>query len=889
MKRKNSYNYFVIVILAFIIYGQSVTYKFNMDDELVTVGNTRVEKGFDGIKEILDGYYYEDDMGYKYGYRPVSQITFALEYQLFGENPHFSHFVNVCLYILICCLIFYFLSVYIAFPNKFMPLLITLFFLVHPLHVEAVASIKNREELLAFLFPFLGLILSLKAIDTKRWYLFLLVAICNFLAIYSKQSSLALMVSIPFLVVILRQLTVVNLVLLVFAYVPFVVFSLKSSLVINKNFVILFLFSTSIIALNYLYWIKDKFHSFVKNQRGRSNIIIDYVVFFVVIIISIYSAYKENNWYLLLIIFPLLFKNKILKSTLLKISFLFPIYLFSIMNNESWLIILVTLAIYEIDFFNSNIIKLKKEWLFIIIFLTIGVIISITKQKIDFKFLLPIIYMLLILYSIKQTKYKKPVKLYLILFIILYIINISQSIQKNVSFADEFFQLIIAIFVYVKASFKNNIIVTYLNKFTFIGIISLIFTGFYLSDYADFSYSNQILSEFKNLETKELFNEYYQHQNTDYSSRVIDFTENPYFYYKNQSTVNGQSISSALFYLQKITVPYPISSYYGYNILKPVLNPLSQILILFSFVLLGSFLIYFFRNEKLVLWSIILLIISLISISNIFEVIPGIVADRLAFTLVFSFAIILVSFIFKIIKNERINLTLIGIAILIFSLISFLRVQKWETPYKLFSNDVKNFPQSAKLHSLLANTIMKNETTNLNSFNENEVKNAKKFLEEAINIYPNFFNAHYDLARVDEILKLDKEAIEHYNYIIEKDSTFYDAYLSLADLYLQEGNKVKTVANLRKYLQYNGYNIDLYFNLSSLEYWLGNYENVINLNKEVILNNPQVPEAYLNIAYAYGQLGEIEKLKAYLKVGEQLNNQHPDAKKIREQFLQGEH
>ncbi|MEZ4916685.1 MAG: hypothetical protein R2836_06830 [Chitinophagales bacterium] len=73
-------------------------------------------------------------------------------------------------------------------------------------------------------------------------------------------------------------------------------------------------------------------------------------------------------------------------------------------------------------------------------------------------------------------------------------------------------------------------------------------------------------------------------------------------------------------------------------------------------------------------------------------------------------------------------------------------------------------------------------------------------------------------------------------------------------MYLQQDNK-KAVANLRKYIQY-GYNIDLYFNLSSLEYDLGNYNNVIDLNKEIIKNNPQV-EAYLNIAYAYGKLSNI--------------------------------
>ncbi|MEZ4916684.1 MAG: hypothetical protein R2836_06825 [Chitinophagales bacterium] len=116
--------------------------------------------------------------------------------------------------------------------------------------------------------------------------------------------------------------------------------------------------------------------------------------------------------------------------------------------------------------------------------------------------------------------------------------------------------------------------------------------------------------------------------------------------------------------------------------------------------------------------------ITLVSISNIFEVIPGIVADRLAFILVLPFSIILILLIFHF-QKQRFNLSLIGILILIFTLVSFFRSSKMETPYKLFSTDVKDFPQSAKLHSLLAHTIMKEETTKPGGTNVENVKRLK--------------------------------------------------------------------------------------------------------------------------------------------------------------------
>ncbi|MCB9227208.1 MAG: hypothetical protein H6578_08605 [Chitinophagales bacterium] len=873
MKWKNSYNYFVIAVLTLLIYGQSIGYKFNMDDELVTVGNKRVEKGFDGIKEILEGYYYEDDMGYKYGYRPVSQITFAIEYQLFGENPHFSHFVNVVLYILICSLIFYFLSTYIPFPSKWIPLLITLLFLVHPLHVEAVASIKNREELLAFLFPFLGLIISMKAIDSKRWYLFLLVALCNFLAIYSKQSALALVVSLPFLVVLLRQLNWWNLGLLILSYIPFVIISIKDSFVISKLIAIFLLVSISLIVINSYSLLRQKFLDKESRYFGVFILI-------AIVVASLFIAYQGGRWYILFMIVPLLFKNKILSDNYLKLSLLFPAYLFLIIEENYWMVILITLVIYQSNLFSFNRIKIKKEWLFITVYIIIGIWISYSKQKVDTRVILPILYTAL---HLLQLKNKKIINYILFGFLIIFSIDLFYTIQENNNVLYDVFNLLLIIFIIVNAFLKDT--KASLSKVLYLKMITLILISFFLISYVDYSYPNRVFSEFRDYEIEEIINEEYIHQNTDYSSRVIDLTENPYYYYKNNTIQNGQSISSALFYLKKILVPYPLSSYYGYNIINPILSPLNQFFILFGLIVAGAFLTYFFRKEKIVLWSILLSAITLVSISNIFEVIPGIVADRLAFILVLPFSIILISLIFKILKSEKISLSLLGILILTFVLVSFFRVQKWETPYKLFSTDVKNFPQSAKLHSLMAHTIMKKETTKPSGINVENVKQAKTHLEQALKIYPDFFNSHYDLARVDEILKLDDEAIKHYNYVIEKDSTFYDVYLSLADLYLQQGNKIKAVTNIKKYIEYAGYNIDLYFNLSSLEYDLGNYNNVIDLNKEIIKNNPQVPEAYLNIAYAYGKLSNIEMLKKYLEIGEKLAPNHGDAKIIRQEFL----
>ena len=65
-----------------------------------------VKKGFLGIGEILGndtflGFFKVEKSLVAGGrYRPLSLVTFAIEYQLFGESPKVSHFINVVLYAL---------------------------------------------------------------------------------------------------------------------------------------------------------------------------------------------------------------------------------------------------------------------------------------------------------------------------------------------------------------------------------------------------------------------------------------------------------------------------------------------------------------------------------------------------------------------------------------------------------------------------------------------------------------------------------------------------------------------------------------------------------------------------------------------------------------------
>ncbi|MCB9190273.1 MAG: tetratricopeptide repeat protein [Flavobacteriales bacterium] len=148
-------------IFAFLLYINTIPNDYSVDDTKSAGQNEQVKKGLAGIPEILTTLwdFSEDpntgEIGY-FEYRPISKITFAIEYELFGANPHISHGINSILYGLIVALLLIVLR-RTASPSEQTAVLIlaTLIFAAHPIHTEVVANLKNREVLLGFL---LGLI-----------------------------------------------------------------------------------------------------------------------------------------------------------------------------------------------------------------------------------------------------------------------------------------------------------------------------------------------------------------------------------------------------------------------------------------------------------------------------------------------------------------------------------------------------------------------------------------------------------------------------------------------------------------------------------------------------------------------------------------------------------
>lgn len=176
-----------IVILALMLYGRTIRYDYVLDDKIVMAQNSFVQQGFAGIPAIFSTHAFAGSAVARAAneqlsggrYRPLSMAMFAVEYQLGGGSPALSHAINVLLYALLGAVLLFVLhgicadvaALHRRHPLGFLwgvvPVAVAVLFVLHPTHVEVVANIKSRDELLCLLCSLLALRSYLLALKTS--------------------------------------------------------------------------------------------------------------------------------------------------------------------------------------------------------------------------------------------------------------------------------------------------------------------------------------------------------------------------------------------------------------------------------------------------------------------------------------------------------------------------------------------------------------------------------------------------------------------------------------------------------------------------------------------------------------------------------------------------
>ena len=189
---------FLVFLFAFVLYANTLQHKFVLDDFGALADNWVIKKGISGIPIILTtSYRYGINMLTDNLYRPLSQVMFAIEWQMVPKNPMIHHFFNVLFYALSCVLLFVVLRKYFSKVNPLIPFVIAILYAVHPLHTEVVANIKSRDEIMSFFFLMLTLLALHKWFAKNSIIGLILAIVCYFLAFMSKEGVITMLAIFP--------------------------------------------------------------------------------------------------------------------------------------------------------------------------------------------------------------------------------------------------------------------------------------------------------------------------------------------------------------------------------------------------------------------------------------------------------------------------------------------------------------------------------------------------------------------------------------------------------------------------------------------------------------------------------------------------------------------
>lgn len=206
--KNTTFRYVFLAAMCFVFYGNTIGNDYAFDDAVVITENRFTQKGLAGIPEIFANDTFRgsyDNLPTIQRYRPLSLATFAAEHQLFGHNPHVSHFDNIVLLVWLSLVLYAFLGKLFArtgdptgrSPALEVPFLATLLFIAHPVHTETVANIKGRDELVALACGLSALLTLLRYLDTRRRRHLLGAFVLFSLALFSKESAITFLAIAP--------------------------------------------------------------------------------------------------------------------------------------------------------------------------------------------------------------------------------------------------------------------------------------------------------------------------------------------------------------------------------------------------------------------------------------------------------------------------------------------------------------------------------------------------------------------------------------------------------------------------------------------------------------------------------------------------------------------
>lgn len=172
---------FIVLLVTFIAYLPALKAGFvNWDDPDYT--NTQT------LKNILSDFNLLLTKPIQGNYHPLTMLSLAVNYAISGMDAWSYHLFNLLFHLFNCFLV-YRLAMLLSNKNAVIAFTTALLFGIHPMHVESVAWVAERKDVLYSLFFISGLISYLKFVDTGSKKQYWLTALFLVLSLLSKPAA----------------------------------------------------------------------------------------------------------------------------------------------------------------------------------------------------------------------------------------------------------------------------------------------------------------------------------------------------------------------------------------------------------------------------------------------------------------------------------------------------------------------------------------------------------------------------------------------------------------------------------------------------------------------------------------------------------------------------
>ena len=175
-----------------MVYSPVRKFEFVNYDDPQLVNNPHQDRGI-----TLDGLKWAFTSGEDANWFPLTRLSHMLDFQLFGEHSGLHHLVNVLLHGLATLLLFAFL--HSATGALWRSAVIAFVFAIHPLHVESVAWVAERKDVLSACCWFLTLWCYVRYTERPGLARYLLVILSFCLGLMAKPMTITL----PFVLLLL--------------------------------------------------------------------------------------------------------------------------------------------------------------------------------------------------------------------------------------------------------------------------------------------------------------------------------------------------------------------------------------------------------------------------------------------------------------------------------------------------------------------------------------------------------------------------------------------------------------------------------------------------------------------------------------------------------------